>query len=685
MKRWPLNTAYVWEYAPFVRALAPLMCGIAAYDATTRLQIPAIIPTIVTAICFVAFVAVAARNKRSQNTALAALIAILLLAGGYGIAHHHDVQNDKYWFGKSINTSNIYLAKLCADPIEKEHTWKLTVETIKALKENGEQQVATGAAFVYVYKDVVPMRLHKGDTVLLPGNWQTITNAGNPHEFDYAAYCHRNNIWHRQTCRPSALRLYSAVDPTALPITDKAHNWCMAQLNKYLTDPKTKGLLQAMLLGDEVNLDEDLRQSYAETGIVHIIAISGGNVGMFFIAIGWLFFWLRGPRYQWIKYAIALPLVLFYVAMAGAPPSAVRAAIMFTILAIGVVFHQPRNSLNQLLAASTLLLVYNPAWLFSLGFQLSFVAVLSLVFFYSPLSGWLAPTTWITKKLWGAVAGSLAAEALTAPVVIYYFHIFPLFFVVANVIAFLFMGLVLIMGIAIIALSWAPVAAEGISFLATWLTRIFNYLVAILQSVNPRSFSFLMLSGFQLLLLLAVICGLGYYLLRGKKQALFTAGAGAALLLLSLCTAKYQSLRQNKLIVYNTGKTPTIERIIGNRYQTLTEATAKTQYTTTAAHIGMRAWHPAETPSDNLFTIGGKTILVLQEPITGSQPFPVDVVVITTTAGIDARQIMKAYSPKEVVLAQAKNFDSTGNLLSGFVAAGIKIHSVTANGAWIAE
>ena len=145
-----------------------------------------------------------------------------------------------------------------------------------------------------------------------------ITNAGNPFEFDYAAYCRRNDILYQQSCSANDIRLYAPASEVGTPFIDHAHDWCMAQLDKYIADPKTKGLIQAMILGDEVNLDEDLLQSYADTGIIHIIAISGGNVLIFFIFISALLWWIRDKKHLWIKYAIALPLVWFYVLMAGA-------------------------------------------------------------------------------------------------------------------------------------------------------------------------------------------------------------------------------------------------------------------------------------------------------------------------------------------------------------------------------
>ncbi len=198
-------------------------------------------------------------------------------------------------------------------------------------------------SYIYI-KIVTPCCYTKVTVSLFQGKWQPIGNAGNPFEFDYAAYCKRSGIFYQQSCSVNDIRLYSANNPGATSFIDRAHDLCMQQLDKYITDPKTKGLIQAMILGDEVNLDEDLRQSYADTGIIHIIAISGGNVAIFFMAISFLLLWLRHKQHMWIKYAIALPLVWFYVLMAGAAPSAIRAAVMFSLLAFSVMLEKNNNS-----------------------------------------------------------------------------------------------------------------------------------------------------------------------------------------------------------------------------------------------------------------------------------------------------------------------------------------------------
>ncbi len=157
-----------------------------------------------------------------------------------------------------------------------------TVSILNTVDSSGVK-TATGKAFLYVYKSGYPLRLQKGDSIIVPGKWQAIKTAGNPFEFDYATYCGRNGIMRQQFCSRGEIRTYGINNPAANSFTERTHDRCMAQLDKYVPDKKARGLMQAMLLGDEVNLDEELRDAYAETGIIHIIAISGGNVAIFFI------------------------------------------------------------------------------------------------------------------------------------------------------------------------------------------------------------------------------------------------------------------------------------------------------------------------------------------------------------------------------------------------------------------
>jgi competence protein ComEC len=690
MKRWPLHKAYFWETAPFFRILLPFAAGIFFYDFALM---PGMYALVAVAVSFSLFSAIvySKKNKGPFMIIIFLLLHIFMCAGGYAVSYYSDIRNDTAWFGRNINSKTSYLARITDEPAEKENSWKIPVTIVNTV-DNGKATAVKGSAFMYLYKDYLPMMLHKGDSIWVPGDWEPIKNAGNPFEFDYATYCRRNNIVCQQFCSSTDIRLCSANDPDHTPLIERAHQFCLQQLDKYLPDPKTKGLIQAMLLGDEVNLDEDLRQSYSETGIIHIIAISGGNVAIFFFVISVLLWWLKDRRHLWVKYAIALPLVWFYVVMAGAPPSAVRAALMFSLLAFSVILEKNNNSLNQLFATAFVLLCAQPMWLFSVGFQLSFVAVLSLILFYTPVYKWLSPVNKPARLLWGAVAASIAAEVLVAPLVIYYFHTFPLLFIIANVAAYLFMGIVLILGISIIALSFIPALAKAIGLCTIWLVTVFDKIVSWLQGCNPVSFRFLMLTGLELVLAYIFISGFILFLMKKKKPALFIGLGAFCLLLLSFCKDEWDTLHQQRLVVYNTGKTNHIELIKGDKYAVIYTDTArqkKTAYAVKPAHINWRAWKEEQVAANEIFDVNGKTVLVLNEPIETDNPFHVDYVIINHNRVPDPLQshypekLQRIFSPDAIVIGNNYSRDRQSDFIHYCMNCGITVHSIGFEGAFV--
>ena len=686
MDRWPLRKAYFWETAPFFRVLLPFIAGIVCYDSSFMSMAGRVVIAVV-CIAFITYTSVAGR--RAASTFMMAggslLLAIFLFGCGYAVSYYNDIRNDRYWFGSRVNEKNACLIELADAPAEKEYAWKIPVRVIASPGSN-KLSATTGSAFVYVYKGRHPLLFHKGDCVWAPAKWQPIKNAGNPFEFDYAGYCKRNNIFFQQFCDVHDLRLYAKADTGAIPLTDRCHTWCMKQLETYITDVKTRGLIQAMLLGDEVNLDADIRQSYADTGIIHIIAISGGNVAIFFIVISFLLRWLRHKRHLWLKYTIALPLVWFYVFMAGAPPSAVRAAIMFSLMAFAVMGQKSNNSLNQLLATAFLLLCAQPMWLFSVGFQLSFVAVLSLVVFYKPVYKWISPVNKIARALWSTAAASIAAEVLVAPLVIYYFHTFPLLFLVANVAAYLFMSLVLILGIAIVVLSWAPPVAHATGLVTEGLVLAFHKIVNWLQGCNPESFHFLVLTAGELVIIYVVISGAASYFLRKQKATLFTALTACCLLICLLCFDEWVALRQRFLVVYNAGKANHCELIDGKEYRIPGESIGDSKriaYATIPAHTYWHAWRQGAPVREDVVEINNKSVLILSQQLNPVTPFHVDYLVVSESEPPDPVKLKTIFSPAVVVLSSGYTRKQEQEFCDACVAAKIPVHSVARNGAFV--
>ena len=687
MNRWPLHKAYFWETAPFFRILLPFAAGILCYY-NGWVVMPGTLALAVICVAAVLFGALAITRRSDDVSTISrfVLLCIVLFSFGSGEAYYSDVHNNSQWFGHSVNKESSYLVRITDAPAEKESTWKVPVRMISSIKD-GSVNAACGDAFIYLYKDRFPMLLHRGDSILVPDKWQPVKNAGNPFEFDYAAYCKLNGIDYLQYCSVNDVRLYGVNDPAAASFITRCHDYCMEQLDKYLPDSKTRGLVQAMLLGDEVNLDEDLRQSYADTGIIHIIAISGGNVAILFFVISALLWWLRHKQHLWVKYLIALPLVWLYVLMAGAAPSAIRAAIMFSLLAFAVLFQKNNNSLNQLFATGFLLLCAQPAWLFSTGFQLSFVAVLSLILFYKRIFKWWSPVNKIGRELWSVVAASIAAEVLVAPLVIYYFHTFPLLFVIANAAAYLFMSIVLVLGIAIIVLGFIAPVAAFIGTCTIWFVTVFDNIVTHLQNFNPVSFHFLLLSGPQLFILYFIIGGFALFLIQQHKGALFTGLAASCILMCLLCRAEWVCLHQQRLVIYNTGKAGCAELINGRTYTTLmadTAAQKKTAYTTKPAHINWQAWRESKAPATEIISIHGKTVLLACCNIDTAARFHVAYLFVNNEDVTDPLLLQKVFSPDLIIIGNNYGRKQKEQFVKACAVAAIPAHAI-AEGAFVLE
>lgn len=690
MKRWPLHKTDFWERIPFFRLLLPLVVGIFVYPvhATDDNFLYALVCCSAISIITYIVTAFQAQTKLLHRWLgfISLHISIILVA--WLLCYFSDVRNSTHWFGNSIQTSNQYTIQLTSPPVEKEKTWKLEVDVIGA-NANSNSTPTKDKAFVYVYKHSAPA-MREGDIYVIPNQWQAITNRSNPFEFDYATYSARNNIHYTMFIGGNDMTLYKYGTAGDLPFYKRIHYWCIEQLEMHITDKATLGLLQAILVGDKEMLDQELTDAYADTGIVHIMAISGAHITIFFLLVAFLLGWIKHRKYRWVKYIAAIPLIWLYVIVAGAPASAVRAATMFSLLGIGFALQKQPNGINQLLATAFFLLCVNPMWLYAIGFQLSFVAVLSIFIFYKPIYKLYTPNNKITRALWQAMAVSIAAEILVAPLVIYYFHLFPLQFIVANVLAYLFMGIILIAGMLLIAVSpiypIASLLGDGI----TCLVRSFNNVIYTLQHFNFNDFHQLTLSGTQLILLYLSITGLAVYLLNKKKLGLYIAAPALGIFIITCVIYQWQYAQQNILVLYNTGNDNYIEHIQGKKaivINSLHEQDPATEkYVIQPAHIN---WHINQVDStsypQNIITINGQKIFILNQHIADTTIFADYVVLNYNAKEKDIAIIKKVFTPQLLVIGSNISRSKAEKLSLAAQSTGLEVHNVRSDGAFILQ
>lgn len=302
--------------------------------------------------------------------------------------------------------------------------------------------------------------VRQGDRLRLRGTIQRPPTQRNPGGFDYRAYLAR-----RGTC----CTMYVG-DPTDVvqvetdrglltPLVAETRHQIRQSIRHYVPSADGQAVLQALLLGDRSRISNEQREHFSQTGLTHLLAVSGLHVFL----VGMVLYILLRPvlmrfRLGWRtveagRAALTVLVLGLYMALTGARPSVVRAVVMATLFIGGILFQRSTHPLNTLGVAALILLAVRPPAMFDAGFQLSMTAVVGIVVLHPRFYEWV-PKPWRSSaaKDWlsSMVCASAAAIVGTAPVLLYHFGWVSVAGVVLNIFGIPCTGLALAAAIAMV-------------------------------------------------------------------------------------------------------------------------------------------------------------------------------------------------------------------------------------------
>ena len=194
-----------------------------------------------------------------------------------------------------------------------------------------------------------------------------------------------------------------------------------------------KSVLTTITLGYRKEMDREVRKRFSVTGVAHLLAVSGFHVAVVCGFLSLLFSFLpKNSFYSWLRYLLTLCLLWSFVVITGLAASAVRAGLMLTLYLTGRVLRRMTDGYNTLAAAAFCMLVFNPLYLFDIGFQLSYLAVLSILYLQPRLQNLIVVRNPVIAIPWGWITVTLAAQAGTTLLCLYYFRQFSLVFLCTN-------------------------------------------------------------------------------------------------------------------------------------------------------------------------------------------------------------------------------------------------------------
>ncbi|MFZ5826663.1 MAG: DNA internalization-related competence protein ComEC/Rec2 [Bacillota bacterium] len=301
-----------------------------------------------------------------------------------------------------------------------------------------------------------------GERVEAKGRLDRPVGPRTPGGYDQAAYLARQGVY--LVLETGEVRLQGPGDLDPLRRAAVATRLRLEGVLHRALPAREAALLAGLLFGSRSELPDDIKESFRQTGVFHLLAVSGGNVAMLIIPLLALLrragMGVRGAS------ATAVPVVIFFVFLTGASPSVMRAGLMAVLVLLGDVLERERDALNTLGVACALLLVWSPGLLFDLGFQLSAGATLGILLFARRIEAWLSPRLqplvgpWVGAQLAMGLSATFAAQVMVEPLSLHQFGALSLIAPLANLLVLLFVGWLVPVGLVVVVagLAWAPAA-----------------------------------------------------------------------------------------------------------------------------------------------------------------------------------------------------------------------------------
>jgi len=399
--------------------------------------------------------------------------------------------------------------------------------------------------------DTLPAAWRPGDQLVLRIRPRQVENNGNPCEFNYRRYLEGQGIKYMAFFRPGDIIDYRTGGRRSVRETSliMAHGMTDTFRRAGLSGEEL-GLVTALTIGDKEYLDREHLTSFSRSGVMHIMAVSGLHVGMISLALSGMLFFLRG-RLRVIRALIIVPALWGFAFITGLSPSVLRATIMFTFLQAGTLLHRPAAGMNSLLVSAFILTAARPAMILEAGFQLSYLAVGFIITFYHSLYRLIRIRNRIADWFWQMAAVSVVAQAGTLALTVRLFNIFPLLFLLTNIVVIPITFMVLLLAMLLLASSPLPALSAFLAFILEHLARFTLSFTGLISSMGHGVIMNIGMSAVETLLLTAASALLLTSLLRVKKITLKPFLVTTLLLVLSNTVKTAQESHRERVIVYN--------------------------------------------------------------------------------------------------------------------------------------
>ncbi|MGB7785853.1 MAG: ComEC/Rec2 family competence protein [Salinimicrobium sp.] len=584
---------------------------------------------------------------------------LLFFGMGVLIACLHKPENQPKHFIQQISSENTEsTGPLLLAEVTQVLKPDLFSEKAVAEVQHLDHSPAEGKLLLLLPKESSKMSFLEGQQILLQTELQEIPGPKNPHQFNYQSFMARRNVLRQAQLKPGTFQLLPKRKQDMESLAADSRKKIVQKLQRNGFSGDELATVQALLLGQKQDISAEVYNNYAAAGVIHILAVSGLHVGIILLLLNWLFSPLdRFKNGKILKAFFVILLLWAFAVLSGLSPSVVRAVSMFSFLAVGMQLKRRSSNLISVFVSLLFLLLIKPQWVFEVGFQLSYLAVLGILLLQPPLYKLWRPSNKILKVLWGIFTGSIAAQAAVLPLSLLYFHQFPGLFFLSNLVILPLLGILLGFGILVILLALLDLLPQFLSATFGGALHLLNDFVAWASQQEQFLFKDISFSSVEVLAFYLLIIALGFLLYSFSYRRLLM--ALSAVILLQLWYISKASETKEQLLVFHNSK-QTFIGVQKGEYLVLFQETDDYEEPIWLKNfrIGEDLQRIRKKPLKNIYLEHGKLLLVIDSSgiypqYLRQKPY----VLLSGSPKINLERVIKELQPRQII-ADGSNYRS---------------------------
>lgn len=495
-----------WSAFPMVRIWVALSIGILCYNGKhDRLAMM----VLAFSFCFSSLFALLGFRPAAKLKPVSAFAPLMLMASlGYVLMLNHDIRKNPDWFGHRQDKQGYILAEIAAEPSAGQGNVRCFAELRACLIEDVWLPV-TGKIWVQLPAG----KFYKGQYILSATMPKPIPLHAD-RENSFYKYLLEKQVLFQLKLVEGQLRIIQ--DPRGQSFSLLGQQYLRNVLSTSMSDETSRMMAGAILYGERSALPKHLTRAYTQTGVIHVIAISGMHLAIIYNLVSFMLKPLQKNKLKWLYCLLCIAMLWMYAWICGNTPSVQRSAWMFSFLLVGDTLARNNSAGNSLAASAVLMLCIDPHLLWDIGFQLSYAAVASLLIYQKAIFRLHNPENLLLLYGWNLVSTTIAAQILTTPLVVFHFGQFPTVFLLSNILAVPLSGLILLL-LCGAALSYPLGLGVPLALVAEALIQLMNTRIQALSQLSFASISNITLSIWDVINIYILLLALTLWI-RSKKR-----------------------------------------------------------------------------------------------------------------------------------------------------------------------